>query len=80
MKEKLHNRDTAIWPPVDPVKAAAPGDLVLCAPAANQFHLAVLAGRSFIHADARQRRVVETPGRPPWPVIAAFTWLSEPAS
>lgn len=65
--------------PVDPVKAA-PGDLVLCAPAANQFHLAVLAGRSFIHADAGHRRVVETPGRPPWPVIAAFTWLSEPAS
>lgn len=49
-----------------------PGDVLLCAPAADQLHLAVDCGGSFIHADAKLRRVVETPGEPTWPIIAVF--------
>lgn len=30
MKEKLHNRDTAMWPPVDPVKAGLSGRCPRC--------------------------------------------------
>jgi hypothetical protein len=40
-----------------------------------QLHLAILTGRGFIHADARLRRVVETPGRPdPAPIMV---WREE---
>lgn len=49
-----------------------PADVMLCAIRSNQLHLAVHCGRSFIHADARARRVVETPGEPPWPISAVF--------
>lgn len=57
--------------PVDPASAQA-GDLLLLAAGPAQHHLAILTGTSFVHADAGLRRVVETPGRPRWPVIAAF--------
>ena len=49
-----------------------PADLWLCRISSRQAHLSICCGQSFVHADARLRRVVETPGRPPWPVIAAF--------
>lgn len=48
------------------------GDVLLCAIAHDQMHLAIDCGASFVHADARLRRIVETPGEPTWPVIAAF--------
>jgi len=54
------------------VSARRPGDLVLLAVAADQLHFAVLTNRGFVHADARLRRVVETPGEPRWPVIGIF--------
>lgn len=49
-----------------------PGDLLLLRPAEEQAHLAVLTSQGFVHADARLRRVVETPGRPDWPVAGAY--------
>lgn len=55
-----------------PVKAARRGDLMLCAPAADQLHLAVKTEAGFVHAHAGLRRVVETPGAPDWPVVAVF--------
>ena len=48
------------------------GDLLLMAVAEDQLHLGVLTPRGFVHADARLRRVVETPGLPRWPVIAIY--------
>lgn len=48
------------------------GDVLLCAVAPNQMHLAINCGVSFVHADARLRKVVETPGGPGWPVLANF--------
>ena len=48
------------------------GDLLLMAVAEDQLHLGVLTLRGFVHADARLRRVVETPGLPRWPVIAIY--------
>lgn len=54
------------------VTGARPGDLLMLEAGPRQLHLAVITDRGFIHADAGLRRVVETPGRPPWPVLAAW--------
>lgn len=51
---------------------ARPGDLMLMLPAADQLHLGILTGRGFVHADARLRRVVETPGPPSWQVAGIY--------
>lgn len=48
------------------------GDVVLCSVSANHVHLAVCCRASFVHADARLRRVVETPGSPQWPILGVF--------
>ena len=49
----------------------APGVILLCS-LRGHAHLAIECGASFIHSDARLRRVVETPGAPAWPVVAAY--------
>ena len=49
-----------------------PGDLLLMAVGTDQLHLAVLTADGFVHADARLRKVVETPGVPPWPLIGIY--------
>lgn len=54
--------------------AARAADLLLLRPGPRQLHLAVMTKGCFIHADAGLRRVVETPGRPPWPVVSAWRW------
>jgi murein DD-endopeptidase / murein LD-carboxypeptidase len=48
------------------------GDVLVLNVAKDQFHLAILTDAGFVHADARRGKVVETPGRPPWPVVAVF--------
>ena len=50
----------------------APGDVMLMTVAQRQMHLAVRTSRGFVHAHAGLRRVVETPGLPEWPLVAAF--------
>jgi lipoprotein Spr len=52
--------------------ARTSGDLVLSGVAKDQLHLSICAGASFIHADARLRRVVETPGQPAWPCAGVY--------
>jgi murein DD-endopeptidase / murein LD-carboxypeptidase len=49
-----------------------PGDLLLLRVAPEQLHLAVQTRTGFVHADAGLGKVVETPGEPRWPVLAAF--------
>lgn len=49
-----------------------PGDVLLCAICNDQLHLAISCGASFVHADARLRRIVETPGEPAWPIIGVY--------
>lgn len=49
-----------------------PGDLLLLRAAFEQWHLAVLTEGGFVHADARRRMVVETPGVPAWPIAAVY--------
>lgn len=48
------------------------GDLMLCAVRSNHLHFAIHCGESFVHADARLRRVAEVPGSLPWPLIGVF--------
>lgn len=55
------------------------GDLMLCSVAPDQLHLAISCGASFVHADARLGRIVETPGAPPWPVLSTYRRRSRPA-
>jgi len=57
-----------------PAGRLAPGDLLLLRAGAAQLHLAIWAGEGFVHAHAGLRRVVETPGPPPWPLLGA--WFS----
>lgn len=45
------------------------GDVLLLQSGPRQLHLAILGETSFIHADAGLKRVVETPGLPPWPIL-----------
>ena len=52
--------------------ARAPGDLVLSQLAADQLHLSIWTGGTFVHADARLRRVVETPGEPTWACAGTY--------
>ncbi|MFL6789430.1 MAG: NlpC/P60 family protein [Sphingomicrobium sp.] len=49
-----------------------PGDLLLMQPATDQMHLGIVTQLGFVHADARLRRVVETPGDPPWPLLGIY--------
>lgn len=51
---------------------AAEGDLLLIEAGPRQLHFAVKTEGGFVHADAGLRRVVETPGRPQWPVIGVW--------
>lgn len=53
-------------------RTARAGDLVLMQPAATQWHLGVLTGDGLVHADARRRCVVETPGPGEWPPVAIY--------
>ena len=55
-----------------PISATAAGDVLICRVAVDQLHLGILSDRGFIHADARLRRVVETVGAPPWPIVSAY--------
>lgn len=52
-----------------PRRQARIGDVLLLQSGQRQLHMAILAESSFIHADAGLKRVVETPGCPPWPIL-----------
>jgi hypothetical protein len=54
------------------VEDSCGGDILLFEISSEQSHLGVNCGRSFVHADASLRRVVETPMPPRWPVAAAY--------
>lgn len=49
-----------------------PGDVMVLSVARNQQHLAIRTPEGFVHADARLGRVTETPGPPPWPILAVY--------
>jgi len=57
--------------------APAAGDLLLFAAGPAQFHLAVQVPGGIVHADAMLRRVVERPGAPPWPPVAAWRFRGD---
>jgi len=48
------------------------GDVLWCDVTADQVHLAIHCGDSFIHADSRLRSVVETPGEPQWQIAGVY--------
>jgi hypothetical protein len=56
---------------------ARAGDLLMVEPGPGQVHMVVITPTGFVHADARLRKVVETPGRPEWPVLAAWRGCHE---
>lgn len=56
---------------------ARAGDLLMVEPGPGQIHMVVITPMGFVHADARLRKVVETPGPPAWPVLAAWRGRDE---
>jgi murein DD-endopeptidase / murein LD-carboxypeptidase len=52
-----------------------PGDILLMQAGPAQYHLGCWSGEGLIHADARLRRVIETPGPVAWPVLGVW-WFS----
>lgn len=54
-----------------------PGDLMLFPVGPAQFHLGIKVPGGFVHADAMLRRIVERPGKPPWPVVACWRVIDE---
>lgn len=57
--------------------AAEAGDVIVCEAGTGQFHLAMLTGSGFMHADAGLRRVVERPLPAPWPVVGAWRLVDD---
>lgn len=56
---------------IDPA-AAGPGDVLLVRPGPAALHVLVLCEDGYVHADMRLRRVVEVPGKVPWPAVSAW--------
>jgi len=54
---------------IDLVRA---GDVLVLQAGPEQLHLAISTGDGFVHAHAGLGRVVETPGRPEWPVLGIW--------
>ena len=49
-----------------------PGDVLVLRAGPEQLHLAVATDEGFVHAHAGLGRVVETPGRPGWPLLGIW--------
>lgn len=56
---------------------AREGDVLLVQAGAGQQHFLVLTPNGFVHADARQGKVVERPGPSPWLALAAWRVTEE---
>lgn len=54
------------------VREVREGDVLLLDAGPGQAHLGIKTDSGFVHAHAGLRRVVETPGAPQWPIVAAF--------
>ena len=52
--------------------AAEAGDVAVVRTGPLQLHVVLLTDIGYLHADASLRRVVEVPGRVPWPVLSAW--------
>lgn len=70
-RAELQNRALIWFRPISR-RQCRPGDVLLCAVAADQIHLAIQTEAGFIHADAGLGYIVETPGTPTWPILAVF--------
>ena len=57
--------------------AMAPGAVLVMNAGPGQLHLGIWTGASLIHADARLRRIVERPGKPPWRVLGIWRFPSD---
>ncbi|MGQ0660217.1 peptidoglycan endopeptidase [Sphingosinicella sp.] len=57
-----------------PSDRGEPGDVLVAKSGPGQLHAAVLTPGGYVHAHAGLRRVVETPGALPWPVLAAWRY------
>ena len=54
------------------VERAESGDLLMFRSGPGRLHMAIAVPGGIVHADAALGRVVERPGVPPWPLLAAF--------
>jgi lipoprotein Spr len=57
-----------------PPNVADDGDILLVRSGPAQLHVVVLTPLGYVHADASLRRVVESPGEVPWPILSAWRY------
>lgn len=62
-----------------PGTSMEPGDVLVLRAGPEQLHFGIWTGDGLVHADAGLRRVVERPGRPPWPVLGIWRRIFEEA-
>ena len=55
-----------------PPDRAGPGDILIVDSGPRQLHAVILTDEGYLHAHAGLRKVVETPGAVPWPVLSAW--------
>ncbi len=67
---------TADFEPIDDA-LTLPGTFGLVAISTRQLHFVIYAGDGFVHAHAGLRRVVLTPGNPPWPLLGRWRYIGE---
>ena len=48
------------------------GDILLVESGPGQLHAVILTEDGYLHAHAALRRIVETPGPVPWPILSAW--------
>jgi hypothetical protein len=53
------------------------GDIALCRPGPEQYHMVVITPFGFVHADAALRRVVQRPYPIPWTLVSAWRFAEE---
>jgi murein DD-endopeptidase / murein LD-carboxypeptidase len=54
------------------IRGEKPGDIILLRAGPALLHLGIWTGDSLIHAHALIGQIVETPGRPAWPIIGIW--------
>jgi lipoprotein Spr len=57
---------------LEPVAAIRAGDVLAMVPGPAQLHLGIFTGDGLVHGDAGLGRVVERPGRLPWPISGSW--------
>ena len=60
-----------------PITRMSDGDIAIISCSPQQFHLMVRAADGWVHSHAGLRKVVHTPGKSPWPIVAVRRMIGD---